>query len=113
MKDKRLSLVCPECQLPASAVLNVKFNKFVIYTCLRCHCNVVYYKNHVETISDELVKKLLGGGQLRFCGKVLFNSFQAAEAQSGREAPISADDITNLKILLQTEDDSDKIISRL
>jgi len=113
MKNKKIELACPECHLPANAVLNVKFNKFIIYTCPRCRSNVVFYKNKVETISDKLVEKLLHQGQLRFCGKVLFNNFQAAEAQSSREKPITADDITNLKILLETEWDTAKIISRL
>ena len=113
MRDKKIALACPECHLPANAVLNVKFNKFIIYTCPRCRSNVVFYRDKVETISDKLVDKLIRQGQLRFCGKVLFNNFQAAEAQSSREKPITADDITNLKILLETEQDAAKIISRL
>lgn len=115
MKVNKFRIVCPECHLSAVAELDSDFQKFIIYTCPRCHHNVVYYKNKVETLSDKMVKKLLRSGKLKFCGKVIFKDFRSSAVQSGGDdkRTITEDDVTNLKILLETEKDAAKIISRL
>lgn len=112
---KNLSLKCPKCGLPARADLKSKFHKFLIYTCPRCRSNVVYYKHKLDVLSDQFVEALLQNGRLKFCGNVLFsnNNFKPTEAQSSRDRAIDTDDITNLKILLETEKDISKIISNL
>ena len=105
-----IHLICPKCQLPALAELDKDFKKFVIYTCPRCRSNVVCYENKMEVLSDRLVNRLLKSGRLEFCGEVSFHNFRSRRL---RTDPISGDDVTNLRILLETESDSAKIISRL
>jgi predicted RNA-binding Zn-ribbon protein involved in translation (DUF1610 family) len=107
---KTFKLKCPICKLTAKAELE-QFSKFLIYTCPKCHSNVVFYKHKTRILSDELIAKLMRQGRLKFCGNVLFS--KTAEAKSDRDHPISQDDMTNLKILLATETDVSQIIDKL
>ena len=105
-------LECPKCKLPSRAILNKKFNKFIIYTCPSCKSNVVYYGNKVDIISDKLLNKLIKGRRLKFNGAVHFMGKEYTMGLKKRNR-ITEDDILNLRILLETEEDTNRIISKL
>lgn len=120
MENVSIKIKCPRCHLAAEAVLEHTFHKFLIYTCPQCRSNVVYYRNKIDVISDRLLRKLLKRGKLRHCGNVSFveKSLRKRRLRGDieEEAPrnsITPDDVLNLKILLETEDDSAKVIERL
>ena len=107
---KTVPLLCPKCGLTAVVTLNEKYQKFLIYTCPECKSNVVHYNKKVEVISKRLLSKLMRKGKLKFCGNVQFKEVDK-HPQIGRV--ISKDDIVDLKILLETEQDWNKIILSL
>jgi len=109
--EKVINLKCPQCRLTARAVLSEP-HKFIIYTCPKCLSNVVCYKNKIDTIPDRLFKKLLKKRKLTFCGDV---SFAPPPKRQDRQVrgPITPEDVIDLKILLETEKDSARIISKL
>jgi endogenous inhibitor of DNA gyrase (YacG/DUF329 family) len=107
--EQVLKLECPKCRLPARAVIESPYYRFIVYTCPKCYSNVVYYKNKIDVIPDRLFKKLLKKRKLAFCGDVVFNS--STKKNLGQE--ITQDDILNLKILLETEMDSARVIPLL
>jgi len=113
MKKETLTLECPKCQLPAKAFLDSPYHKFIMYTCPRCHSNVVYYKDRVDTLSDRLFKKLLKKHKLEFCGQIDFISPVKGKKRVLVRGPITHDDILNLKILLETEKNTSDFISKI
>ena len=112
-----LNLKCPKCGLPARAQLEESYRKFIIYTCPKCRSNVAYYDNRIDIISNQLLRDLIKKKQLRYCGDVLFMSNQLKELPLLESNPcsevITKDMITDLKILLNTEEDFDNILSQL
>jgi hypothetical protein len=64
-----------------------------------------------------MLKKLIREGKLEFCGHISFDHSKKIKNRkkkpSFRDTIISKDDIINLKILLETETDSAKIIKSL
>ena len=109
--EEILTLRCPNCRLAAEAVLESPYHKFIVYTCPKCHSNVAYFKKRVDILPDHLFKKLLSKKKLSFCGSINFPVNKKAKIEDTRY--ISGDDIVNLRILLETEKDSSRIISRL
>ena len=110
---KIFNLECPTCQLRAKASLDESYHKFIVYTCPKCQSNVVYYKNKIDILPDHLLKKLLKKGKLTFCGDVSFPLYTKKSSSCSGRGPITKDDLLDLKILLGTENDSSRIISRL
>ena len=113
--NKIFTLKCPKCRLRAKAILNEPFHNFIVYTCPKCQSNVVYFKNKVDIIPDRLLKKLISKRKLTFCGDI---NFSCTENQSDKKPttnkkPITEEDIIDLKILLETEDDIGRLISKL
>lgn len=128
MEHTSVNLHCPRCRLPGEAVLDESAFKCILYTCPRCHSNVVYYDNKIDIITDECLNKLLKKKKLQFCGNVTFKGKDEkpkrrrplkkkepskTSLSHDKEKPISKDDVLNLKILLDTEDDLDSILSQL
>ena len=110
--NKVLDLRCPRCNLLAKAVLDGSSHRFIVYTCPKCRSNVVYFKNRIDIIPDHLFRKLLRRRKLIFCGDVSFTPATGKPDQHVK-GPITQEDITDLKILLETEKDSSGFISRL
>lgn len=104
-------MVCPSCGFSVQANLSNDKYRFFIYKCPSCYNNVVWYKNKIDILSDKLVRELLESKNVQYCGMVTATkkSCPSYKKQEG----ISEDDIANLKILLETERDSGKIISKL
>ena len=103
-----MNLKCPKCGFPAEAKIK-RFIKFVIYVCPECQSNVVIYDNKIGILSDQMVKYLMKRKQLKFCGNASF--IRPPKYQKGKV--ITHDKITDLKILLNTETDFDKLLSKL
>lgn len=110
MQRTSVQICCPHCKLPVKAVLKDGYRRFLLYTCPRCRSNVVLFKNKVELISDHLLKKLIKSNKLQHCGDMVFRS---QSTKPHRDAPISEDDIKNLRILLNTSQDLNDFISKL
>jgi hypothetical protein len=104
-------LVCPKCRIHAEMVVKPGKYSFLLYTCPRCLSNVVYYKNKLSVISDRLVTKLIRQRKIRTCGTIDVKK-ELSGRKNDRKA-ITEEDIKNLKILLETEPDIDKIISKI
>ena len=113
MIDKSFIMQCPACSLPAEAVLKEDYHRFILYRCPRCGSNVVCYEDHVRVISDRMVRKLIIRNKLKFCGSVRFSRDQGSPIPIIHEGTISEDDVLNLRILLETEEDSARIIESL
>ena len=117
MNKSSISLRCPKCHLSATAVLSDEYRRFIIYTCPRCKSNVTFYNNKIDVISNKLLSKLLKKGKLKFCGNVQFDKKSGKDTDTAHHLElgrkITKDDILDLKILLETEPDLDKIISVL
>jgi hypothetical protein len=101
---KHVTLRCPNCLLEAKLSLSAS-HRLLIYTCPMCKNNILYHKGKADIIPIHLFKKILRRGNLVLCGDVQF------KVQSRRA--ISDEDISDLRILLETETDSSKIISKL
>ena len=118
MKPKEIiiALECPRCHFPAQAHVE-KFHKFIIYICPKCQCNVVFYNNKIDLISDKMIKSLKRSKKLRFCGSALFPSLDTEKTPflppTSSGEGITKDEITNLKILLETEKDFNKFLASL
>ena len=104
MNKTVIKLKCPKCDFGVKAELKGKFNKFVLYFCPKCNSNVVFYNNKVDIISDAMVLELQK--KLKTCGATYFSRNKSKKA-------ITEDDIINLRILLETEMDFDKILAKL
>ena len=98
---------CPRCGFNARAKLTFDKAAFFLYRCPSCNSNVVMYDNKVDILSDGLVNLLMGQKKMRFCGTV------EQHKELGHGSAITADDLINLKILLNTETDVNKIIAKL
>lgn len=108
MQRTTVQICCPNCGLPAKALLKQGYHRFLLYTCPGCNRNVVFFKNRVELISDRMLTKLLKRNKLQRCGDMIFKS-----SRPERDAPISENDITDLRILLNSSQDSKDILSKL
>jgi len=100
---------CPNCRFSVKAELEKKFNKFVLYVCPKCDRNVVYFKEKIRMISDKMVNRLKKEGRLQHCGSTMFY----VPSRTQKPLGISKDDIVNLRILLETEQDFNRIIEKL
>lgn len=121
-KKTNIQLKCPRCSLSAEAAVTEKMTSFIIYTCPKCHANVVYYENKIDVISDSLLKKLIRNGKLQSCGRVAFKGRkrtvcvrsekppEVIEGAPPRTEVINDDDLLNLRIVLETMDDPNDII---
>jgi len=107
---KCVNLSCPKCSFHVMAKLNLPYRKFILYVCPICQNNVVFYNNKVGIVSSDLVKSLINRNILQICGDALYTAYDLTQPKTGR---ISKDDILNLKILLETEQDFDKIVAKL
>jgi DNA-directed RNA polymerase subunit RPC12/RpoP len=107
MAEKYIQMKCPHCSFQVKAELKLPFKKFLLYVCPGCKRNVVFYNGKMGIISSTLVKSLIKRKILQVCGDALFTSYDL------KNQKISEDDIINLKILLETEQDFDKIIAKL
>jgi len=117
MDKTTVSLMCPRCGLTAKAKLDESQYKFIIYTCPKCNSNVACYNNKVDIISDRLLSDLIKKHRLTYCGDVLFSKKKAQPEPEQKtkkdEVMITPDKITDLKILLATETNFDKLLSKL
>jgi peptide subunit release factor 1 (eRF1) len=122
MDKTKVSLMCPKCGLSAEAHLGKEKYKFIIYTCPKCGSNVACYNNRVDVISDKLLGELIHSRKLRCCGNVMFAKKTSDEKEKAllstdggltSNTEITPDKIANLRILLATENDFDKILSKL
>ena len=109
MQNTMVRIHCPHCNLPAKALLDKGYKKFLLYTCPRCSSNVVYFNNKVERISDNLLTKLLRKGKLQKCGDMLFTK----KNNPPRDSAISVQDVIDLRILLNTCRDFDEFLSKI
>jgi hypothetical protein len=106
---------CPKCHHGARAEIDEEY-KFLIYKCPQCNSNVVHYDNKLDVISDKMIELLKRKNKqfLGFCKNVMSSAPpQKPKVEVKREGPITPDRITDLKILLETESDFDKLISKL
>jgi hypothetical protein len=99
---------CPKCGFVAQAKLNGKKCKFILYKCPCCNRNVVHYNGKVDILSDAMVNMLYKSNTTHICGNLY-----KIEPGVVRDIAITDDDVINLKILLNTETDSNKIIPLL
>jgi hypothetical protein len=116
-KTTVVSVMCPRCGLTAKAKLDESRYRFIIYTCPRCNSNVACYDNKIDIISDRLLGDMIKKHRLKYCGDVIFSKKnphpEPEQIAKKDEGGISSDKINDLKILLATESDFDKIISQL
>jgi hypothetical protein len=101
---------CPKCRHPTRAEFRSKY-KFLIYKCPNCMSNVVFYDNRLDIISDQMIERLKSKRKLRKYANV-FSSLPAKKPEL-KKTEITPDKINNLKILLETETNFDRIISQL
>ena len=136
MNRINLSIKCPKCKLPAEAKIEEEgFLKFIIFKCPKCGSNVVLYNNKIDIISNKLLRQLLKKHKLKYCGNVLFDrepctgpgtdnqsvqlttgGYATKQAKTLEDIPekgITKEKLIDLKILLETENDFDKIVSKL
>jgi len=106
MAKSLINLHCPKCKHSVKAELKKNRLKFILFSCPQCQSNVVYYSDKIDTISDDLVKTLKVHKKLTKCGDTFYKKGDEPEK-------ITEEAILNLKILLETEHDSKKIISQL
>lgn len=105
MADNR-KLKCPKCGKIFMGRIETN-EACIICRCPGCDSNVAIMQDKRLIISDKLLEDLINKRRLKHCGFV----FNYDEPR--RKKAISKEDITDLKILLETENNIDKIISRL
>jgi hypothetical protein len=109
-KITSVKINCPDCECPIQASIVKDQYKFLLYVCPDCKKNIIYYKNKVEIISDEILKKLVAKNKLSCCGKL--SSTAPAEEPDTRKG-LTKDFLVDLKILLETSNDVDDFISKI
>ena len=108
MHSVKTKLVCPKCGFPVDASFKKRPREFLLFICPDCHSNVVYYNKKMDTISNELVAKLINNKKIRFCGMVdVFNTHQ------GKRQPLTKEDVTNVKIALESSASVDDFLKNL
>ena len=107
VKEQLVKLACPKCKLPIEAKIKKSHHEFLIYICPKCQSNVVYYNDKVDIISDKLLRKLLRQKRLTSCGQIEIGS--AIQPQR----VISLNDVTDLKIALETSKNVDDFLSKI
>lgn len=105
---KKIIVQCPKCKIKTTIELKKALYKFIILRCVSCNSNIVYYGNKMSIISDDMVKNLRKEKKLRVCG----NTFVSVK-KPVRKEPITKEDLLDLKILLETEKDFNKFLSKL
>jgi ssDNA-binding Zn-finger/Zn-ribbon topoisomerase 1 len=113
MPRMQVKVKCPKCGLMVEAQLEA-FRDFILYQCPKCKNNVAVMDNKTMIISKELFKSLVTQGIFETCGK--FSPMilvKKNKEKSNSVHSISQDDILNLRILLETETDFSKILSKL
>jgi len=108
-----LKLTCPKCGTPARAEVKKRLYKFLIYICPKCRSNVVYYDNKTDVLSDKFVEIMTRRNKLQFSEEAIFPKLPKKPPRKMIGEGITEDKITNLKILLNTENDFDTFISKL
>lgn len=108
-----MTFECPKCHHGARAELDNEY-KFLIYKCPQCNSNVVYYNNRLDVISDKMIERLKKKNKIRYCRNVLSSMSPKKKTELKiLDEPITPDKITDLKILLETESDFDRLLSKL
>jgi len=102
-KTQIIQLKCPKCHEVITARLVRKRQIFMIYKCPGCNRNVAIYDGKVSILSDKLVSGMFKSGKLTFSGDIAQKS----------QTVITPEQIIGLKKILETEQDSSKIISLL
>lgn len=105
VKEKTVKIECPKCKLAIGAKVQ-ELRDFLIYICPKCQSNVVYYNNKVDIISDKLLRKLLKQKRLASCGQIEIVDHKPHMA-------ITMDDVTDLKISLETSKSVDDFLAKL
>lgn len=112
MNTITVDLKCPRCHLSTKARIDENYYKFLIYTCPKCGSRVAFFDNKLRIISDRLFQKLVNKNKLQYCGDISFKKKKIRYKNDFKEF-ITKDDILNLKILLETEQDSGSVLSKL
>ena len=112
MNKTVINLECPKCHFPARAEVKDKLYKFLIYTCPKCHSNVVYYKNKIDILSNKYMESLRKKKKLQFCGDALFPTLPKV-IKKKKTGKFTQEEITDLRILLETEQDVDTFLSKI
>ena len=99
---------CPKCGKEVTAIVQSTVVRNIIFKCPGCYSNVYIFNNKIGLLSDRFVAKLVRQKKVDYCGFVF-----DCERKIKRTKAISKDDVLNLKILLETENNVDKIISSL
>ena len=101
---------CPHCGFPAVASLEYNCQEFLLYKCPNCHSNVVYYNNKLDTISDQMLQKLIDKDKLKTCGLL---DVASPNIPPVKDQPISTDDLIDLNIALESTTSVDDFIKKL
>lgn len=104
-----VKIVCPTCFKLIEAQLDCSM-KFFVYCCPVCSSNVVSYDNKVDVLSDRMIEYLKKTQKLKFCGKVVECVMPVKNKISGC---LSNDQLTDLRILLETSKDSKDFLSKI
>jgi hypothetical protein len=112
-KNMILKLKCPNCNSPARAEVKKKSYKFLIYVCPNCDSNVVCYNNKVDILSDKFVEILTRKNKLQYSGRAIFPKKPKKLPKKIRRDDISKDNVTDLKILLNTEKNFESFLSKI
>jgi hypothetical protein len=89
-----LEIKCPKCGFPVSTERKVHPRGFMFFICPDCHSNVVFYNNKTDTISSELVKKLIHSQKIRI------KSSETIDLCKGKKKPLTQEDVKDLKTAL-------------
>ena len=112
MSKAIINFECPKCHCGAKAELETIY-KFLIYKCPNCHSNVAYYNNKLAVISDRMINILRKKNKLKFC-RANFKADSSSKSFSEKfSEDITPDRITDLKIILETEKDFNKLLAKL
>ena len=111
-KTVYVKLKCPKCHHFANAKLDKKAYRVLIYRCPICSSNVVYYENNIDILSDEFMNSIIRSNKLRFCGDAFFHSISPSKSKA-KDEYITKDRIIDLKILLNTEKNFNRLLSKL
>jgi uncharacterized Zn finger protein (UPF0148 family) len=99
-------ITCPACGTPIETQVRGKGHLFLLFCCPMCSRNVVQYEGKVTCLSDAFVKSLREKYKLKSFGSVLTRPVKSHKS-------ITEDDINDLRILLNTEPDFNKLLQKL
>lgn len=101
---------CPICDSPLKASFDSKFEGFFLFNCPKCFSNIVYYDNKLDVISDKMVRKIMKNNKLKTCGYL--SDAEIVDKKCISDS-FSSDDLTNLKILLETSSSIEDFLSKI